>query len=73
MEVLELDVVNIKFDLGLVFGMGNYVFIFFCLQWLGKIDVKDKIVIDYGCGLGILGVVVLFLGVKKVYVIDIDL
>jgi ribosomal protein L11 methylase PrmA len=30
-----------------------------------KTDVKDKIVIDYGCGSGILGVAALLLGAKK--------
>ncbi|MGE8609987.1 MAG: 50S ribosomal protein L11 methyltransferase, partial [Acinetobacter baumannii] len=39
---------------------------------LGKTDVKDKIVIDYGCGSGILGVAALLLGAKKVYATDID-
>ena len=39
---------------------------------MGKTDVKDKIVIDYGCGSGILGVAALLLGAKKVYATDID-
>lgn len=45
---------------------------FLCLQWLGKTDVKDKVVIDYGRGSGILGVALLPLGAKKVYATDID-
>jgi ribosomal protein L11 methyltransferase len=43
-----------------------------CLQWLGKTDLKDKVVIDYGCGSGILGVAALLLGAKQVYATDID-
>jgi len=72
MQAPEADAVNIKLDPGLAFGTGNHASTFLCLQWLGKIDVKDKIVIDYGCGSGILGVAALLLGAKKVYATDID-
>ncbi|WP_269914092.1 50S ribosomal protein L11 methyltransferase [Acinetobacter sp. HY1485] len=64
--------VNLKLDPGLAFGTGNHASTFLCLQWLGTTDVKDKIVIDYGCGSGILGVAALLLGAKKVYATDID-
>ncbi|TCB47636.1 50S ribosomal protein L11 methyltransferase [Acinetobacter sp. ANC 4779] len=72
MEAPEADAVNIKLDPGLAFGTGNHASTFLCLQWLGKTDVKDKIVIDYGCGSGILGVAALLFGAKKVYATDID-
>lgn len=72
MEAPEADAVNIKLDPGLAFGTGNHASTFLCLQWLGKTDVKDKIIIDYGCGSGILGVAALLLGAKKVYATDID-
>ncbi|MEG2359936.1 50S ribosomal protein L11 methyltransferase [Acinetobacter sp.] len=72
MEAPEPDAVNIKLDPGLAFGTGNHASTFLCLQWLGKTDVKDKVVIDYGCGSGILGVAALLLGAKKVYATDID-
>lgn len=68
----ETDAVNIKLDPGLAFGTGNHASTFLCLQWLGQTDLKDKIVIDYGCGSGILGVAALLLGAKKVYATDID-
>ena len=72
MEPPEADAVNIKLDPGLAFGTGNHASTFLCLQWLGKINVKDKVVIDYGCGSGILGVAALLLGAQKVYATDID-
>ncbi len=72
MEPPEADAVNIKLDPGLAFGTGNHASTFLCLQWLGQTDVKDKIVIDYGCGSGILAVAALLLGAKKVYATDID-
>jgi ribosomal protein L11 methyltransferase len=68
----DLDAVNLKLDPGLAFGTGNHASTFLCLQWLGKTDLKDKIVIDYGCGSGILAVAALLLGAKKVYATDID-
>ena len=72
MEAPEADAVNLKLDPGLAFGTGNHASTFLCLQWLGQTDVKDKIVIDYGCGSGILAVAALLLGAKKVYATDID-
>lgn len=72
LEPPEADAVNIKLDPGLAFGTGNHASTFLCLQWLGKTDLKDKVVIDYGCGSGILGVAALLLGAKKVYATDID-
>lgn len=68
----DANAVNLKLDPGLAFGTGNHASTFLCLQWLGKTDLKDKIVIDYGCGSGILGVAALLLGAKKVYATDID-
>ncbi|WP_130802647.1 50S ribosomal protein L11 methyltransferase [Acinetobacter ihumii] len=72
LEAPEADAVNIKLDPGLAFGTGNHASTFLCLQWLGQTDLKDKIVIDYGCGSGILGVAALLLGARKVYATDID-
>ncbi|MCU4414901.1 50S ribosomal protein L11 methyltransferase [Acinetobacter sp. WU_MDCI_Axc73] len=72
LEAPDADAVNIKLDPGLAFGTGNHASTFLCLQWLGQTDLKDKIVIDYGCGSGILGVAALLLGAKKVYATDID-
>lgn len=72
LEAPNPQAVNLKLDPGLAFGTGNHASTFLCLQWLGKTDLKDKIVVDYGCGSGILGVAALLLGAKKVYATDID-
>ncbi|MCF9045849.1 50S ribosomal protein L11 methyltransferase [Acinetobacter nectaris] len=72
LEPPNKNAVNLKLDPGLAFGTGNHASTFLCLQWLGKTDLKDKVVIDYGCGSGILGVAALLLGAKKVYATDID-
>ena len=72
LEAPNPEVTNIKLDPGLAFGTGNHASTFLCLQWLASIDLKDKVVIDYGCGSGILGVAALLLGAKYVYATDID-
>lgn len=72
LEAPNPEVTNIKLDPGLAFGTGNHASTFLCLQWLAEIDLKDKVVIDYGCGSGILGVAALLLGAKYVYATDID-
>lgn len=44
------------------------------ILWKANIneDIKDKIIADFGCGNGILGIGALLLGSKKVFFIDID-
>lgn len=63
---------NIIMDPGLAFGTGYHATTRLCLDWLTEQDLKDKTVIDYGCGSGILGIAALLLGAKHVYAVDID-
>lgn len=72
LEPPNAQAVNLKLDPGLAFGIGNHASTFLCLEWLGQTDLTDKVVIDYGCGSGILGVAALLLGAKYVYATDID-
>ncbi len=64
--------INLMLDPGLAFGTGNHASTFLCLQWLDQQDLRDKVVIDYGCGSGILGIAALLLGAKQVYAVDLD-
>jgi len=66
------EALNILLDPGLAFGTGTHPTTALCLNWLDKADVKDKYVIDYGCGSGILAIAAALLGAKKVIGIDID-
>lgn len=66
------EAVNLMLDPGLAFGTGNHASTFMCLQWLDQANLHDKIVIDYGCGSGILGIAALLLGARQVYAVDID-
>ena len=64
--------VNVILDPGLAFGTGTHPTTALCLSWLDSIDLKDKTLIDYGCGSGILAIAALKLGAKKAFAVDID-
>ena len=68
----QKDAINIMLDPGLAFGTGTHPTTALCLNWLDQADVKDKIIIDYGCGSGILAIAAALLGAKKVIGVDID-
>ncbi|MBT8131299.1 MAG: 50S ribosomal protein L11 methyltransferase [Gammaproteobacteria bacterium] len=59
-------------DPGLAFGTGRHATTALCLQWLSQAKVADQLVLDYGCGSGILGLAAARLGASRVYAVDID-
>lgn len=71
-EVPDVNAVNVMLDPGLAFGTGTHPTTALCLTWLDSLDLTDKIVIDYGCGSGILAIAALKLGANRVIGIDID-
>jgi ribosomal protein L11 methyltransferase len=71
-EQHESGTVCLTLDPGLAFGTGTHPTTALCLEWLASHDLTDKIVIDYGCGSGILAVAAVLLGAKHAYAIDID-
>ena len=71
-EIPDITAVNIKLDPGLAFGTGTHPTTRLCLQWLDSVDLTNKVVVDFGCGSGILAIAALKLGAKKVIGIDID-
>ena len=64
------EATNIIMDPGLAFGTGYHATTRLCLDWLTEQDLTDKVVIDYGCGSGILGIAALLLGARQVYAVD---
>lgn len=70
----EPDDVNILLDPGMAFGTGTHETTALCLEWLDlNADlIQDKVLIDYGCGSGILAIAALKLGAKQVWCTDID-
>ncbi len=68
----EPGTVCMTLDPGLAFGTGTHPTTALCLEWLAAHDLKDKVVIDYGCGSGILAVAALLLGARHAHAVDID-
>ncbi len=65
------NVVN-RLDPGHAFGTGTHQTTSLCLQWLDSLDLRDKTVIDFGCGSGVLAIAALKLGAARVVGIDND-
>ncbi|MCC6374677.1 MAG: 50S ribosomal protein L11 methyltransferase [Moraxellaceae bacterium] len=66
------NAINLLLDPGLAFGTGTHATTALCLQWLDGLDLQDKVVVDYGCGSGILAIAALLLGAKHAYCVDLD-
>ncbi len=66
------EATNLILDPGLAFGTGSHATTGLCLTWLEQATLKDKTVIDYGCGSGILSIAALKLGASHVHAVDID-
>lgn len=64
--------VIIRLDPGLAFGTGTHPTTAMCLDWLAKHPPTQNLVIDYGCGSGILTLAALKLGARHVWSIDLD-
>ncbi|MEM9243447.1 MAG: 50S ribosomal protein L11 methyltransferase [Pseudomonadota bacterium] len=64
--------VAVLLDPGLAFGTGSHPTTALCLQWLARSLRGDEIVIDYGCGSGILAIAAAKLGCHQVIAIDND-
>ena len=71
-EAPDPEAVNIELDPGLAFGTGGHPTTALCLAWIADNDIRDKTVIDYGCGSGILAIAACKFGAEKVLGVDID-
>ena len=64
--------VIVRLDPGLAFGTGTHATTAMCLAWLDEHANEDQVVIDYGCGSGVLAVAAAKLGAQAAYAYDID-
>lgn len=64
--------VNVMMDPGLAFGTGTHPTTALCLEWLEAHINGNEVVLDYGCGSGILAIASLKLGAARVIAIDHD-
>lgn len=66
------DGVIVRLDPGLAFGSGTHPTTALCLAWLDSLDLKNKTVLDFGCGSGILALAALKLGAAGAVGVDND-
>lgn len=63
---------GIILNAGLAFGSGTHPTTRMCMDWLVNHHIRDKTILDFGCGSGILAITASILGAKQVVGIDID-
>jgi len=64
--------VVVTLDPGLAFGTGTHPSTALCLEWLDAHLSEGDLVIDYGCGSGVLALAAARLGARAVHCFDID-
>ena len=72
LEPPEPDAVNLLLDPGLAFGTGTHPTTALCLAELDSMRLEEQVVVDYGCGSGILAVAALKLGAIEALGVDND-
>jgi len=71
-EVIAGDKIVIRIEPNMAFGTGTHATTALCLTWLESNNLTGRVLVDYGCGSGILGIAALKLGAQRVHAIDID-
>ncbi len=66
------DAIVVRLDPGLAFGTGTHPTTALCLQILDALPLTNRVVIDYGCGSGILAIAAAKLGAARVTAVDLD-
>ncbi|MDQ3205757.1 MAG: 50S ribosomal protein L11 methyltransferase [Pseudomonadota bacterium] len=70
------DAAVVRLDPGLAFGSGTHPTTALCLQWLDALGsdglLRDRAVLDFGCGSGILALAALKLGAARAVGVDND-
>lgn len=62
----------VRLDPGLAFGTGAHATTALCLEWLDAARLRGKIVVDYGCGSGVLAIAAALKGARRVIAVDTD-
>ena len=64
--------INLILDPGLAFGTGSHPTTHLCIEWLIDNVKKNNLVLDYGCGSGILAIAAKKIGCETALGVDID-
>lgn len=68
----DAHAINLKLDPGLAFGTGTHETTALCLNWVDAAKLDGKMVLDFGCGSGILAIAALLCGAQSATGTDID-
>jgi ribosomal protein L11 methyltransferase len=72
-RVTAADAVVVALDPGLAFGTGRHASTALCLEWLdAHLHESPPLVIDYGCGSGVLALAAVKLGAREAHCFDLD-
>jgi len=71
-EMPDPTAINIILDPEQAFGTGTHPTTALCLEWIANNINSGDVVVDYGCGSGILAIAAVKMGATKVYGTDID-
>ncbi|MCL1988916.1 MAG: 50S ribosomal protein L11 methyltransferase [Firmicutes bacterium] len=71
-EYAQTNEIIFKIDPGAVFGTGLHETTQLCVETLENMNLKNKTILDIGCGSGILSIISMLLGANKAVACDID-
>ena len=71
-EAIEAVKYDIVIDPRMAFGTGHHATTSMVMQCMRDLDFKNKTVLDYGCGTGILAILASMMGAKEIHAIDYD-
>lgn len=68
----DTDRIIFRVDPGMTFGTGSHETTQLCIESLENYITKESVMLDLGCGSGILSIICLMLGAKEATAVDID-
>lgn len=71
-QVADPGAAVVRMDPGLAFGTGTHATTALCLEWLDAHPPQGSLVVDFGCGSGVLALAALRLGARAASCFDID-
>lgn len=71
-DIEQSGAVVVRLDPGLAFGTGTHATTALCLEWLDAHPPRDRLVLDYGCGSGVLALAAAALGATTAQAVDTD-